>query len=39
MVKAVTVSSSDSPHAPDVYLDAGPHPHQTISQLVDCSLT
>lgn len=28
MVKAVTVGSRDSPHVPDVYLDAGPHLHQ-----------
>ncbi len=29
MAEAVTVSSCDSPHVPDVYLDAGPHPHQS----------
>ena len=29
MAKAVTVSSRASPHVPDVYLDAGPHPHQS----------
>lgn len=29
MLKAVSVSSCDSPHSPDVYLDAGPHPHQS----------
>lgn len=26
---SVSVSSRDSPHVPDVYLDAGPHPHQS----------
>lgn len=25
----MSVSSRDSPHVPDVYLDAGPHPHQS----------
>lgn len=34
MGKAATVSSRDSPHVPDVYLDAGPHPHQ--SRLSPC---
>lgn len=39
MVKAETVSSRDSPHVLDVNLDACPHPHQAVSQLVGRSLT